>query len=709
VAKRAQRTRMQQDRERLIAGIAAAGAAMAFVIVFAGLVFHGTIERLEAALPDPPAPDRLETSTVVLDRDGALLRPFTVADGIWRLPVETDAVDPRFLDMLVAYEDRRFHTHDGVDYRALVRAALQFAAAGRIVSGGSTLTMQVARLLLGHSTRTIPAKLGQILLARRIEQRFSKSDILKLYLTLAPYGGNIEGIRAAALAYYGKEPARLTTAEAAMLIAIPQAPERRRPDRFPAAAKKSRDRVLARLVGAGLINREERAAASRERMPGKRRLFPTIAAHASERAVARDRGARVHRLTIRRSLQSSLEKLVRDRMHARGAALSSAVVVADHATGEIVASIGSADYFDESRHGFVDMTSAVRSPGSALKPVIYALAFEAGLAHPETLIEDRPSAFSGYAPVNFDGKFRGTVTIREALTKSLNIPAVTVLNAVGPARLMARLRRAGAKPVLPEGAPAGLAIALGGLGVSLNDLVRVYGAIARGGKPLTLSEQMDAERAANAASPVVNPAAAWHVATILRDTPAPANSAGGRISFKTGTSYGYRDAWAVGFDGRHVAAVWVGRADGVPVPGLTSADTAAPLLMEVFDRIGGEKTPPPAPPAGVLEGRTADLPAPLRRFRSAGQDVASVRDEPEIAFPPDGARVDLGIAGKAAEALAIKIRNGKPPFTWVVNGAPVGRSNFARQTSWQPDGPGFVTISVLDGSGRSDRVTVFVE
>ncbi len=674
----------------------------------------GTIvwNNIEASLPPLPDPKAIATSTIVVDRDGRLLRPFTIADGRWRLPVTKDDVDPKFLRMLIGYEDQHYLEHGGVDPWALVRAAGQFVlAGGHIVSGGSTLTMQVARLIDGDSTRSVMGKLRQIALAGKLERRFSKDEILNLYLLLAPYGGNIEGVRAASLAYFGKEPKRLTTAEAALLVALPQSPEARRPDRDVDAARAARNRVLDRLIAEGVTDPDAARAALSERVPAARKPFPLLAPHLALQAVAAEPDLAVHQLTIDRDLQGSLEQLAADRVVGLGPKLSIAILVADEETGDILASVGSAGLFEEERDGHVDMTRAIRSPGSTLKPLIYGLVFEQGLAHPETLIEDRPTGFHGYTPSNFDGFHRGTVTVREALQQSLNVPAIVALNAVGPARLVARLKRAAVSAQLPDETAPGLAIGLGGVGVTLRDLVSLYAAIARGGTAIALNDGVgDPPEALNGA-PVLSPTAAWYVSDILEGVPPPLNGSPGRIAYKTGTSYGYRDAWAIGFDGAHVVGVWVGRPDGTPIPGLSGIVSAAPILFEAFDRIGAKRVALRRAPPGVLQvTSTAALPAPLRTFRDPGQATFEQRkDDPEIAYPLDGVAVDLGIAEGDPAPLTIKVRNGVPPFTWFVNGSPIARTPFARSETWQPDGPGFVTLSVVDRDGKSDRVTVRVE
>src|SRR6185369_3316640 len=381
--------------------------------------------------------------------------------------------------------------------------------------------------------RDLGAKVRQMVHADALEHQLSKDQILSLYLNLAPYGGNIEGIRAASLAYFGKEPARLTTAEAALLVALPQSPEARRPDRDPKAAEAGRNLVLDRMVSEGVLSLEEANAAKREPIPVARRDFPMLAAHLGDEAVAAKPNAREIKVTIDKRLQGALEKLAQARATMIGPKVSVAIVAADLATGDILASVGSAGYLGTENSGFVDMTEAVRSPGSTLKPLIYGLSFELGLAHPQSLIEDRPTAFHGYVPVNFDGMSRGTVTVHDALTQSLNIPAVVVLDAVGVARLVSRLKRANANPLLPDETAAGLAVGLGGVGVTLRDLVSVYAAIARGGSPVHLKDGVATPPAdADIAAPVLDPVAAWYVTDILRDVPPPLNGSPGRIAYK---------------------------------------------------------------------------------------------------------------------------------------------------------------------------------
>ena len=700
-------------RSRRPSRLLAIGLVAFIALGFTGLNWGRTlIADITATLPATPDAATMPMSLAVVDRNGALLRPFTTKDGIWRLPATIGQVDPHFIRMLLAYEDQHFETHKGIDWESMVRAAGQFVVAGgHIVSGGSTLTMQIARLIEGDPTRTFSAKLRQMIHADVLEHQLSKDQLLTLYLNLAPYGGNIEGIRAASLAYFGKEPTRLTTAEAALLVSLPQSPEARRPDRDPQAALTGRNLVLDRMVSENIIKFEEVEAAKREPIPTARRDFPMLAAHLADEAAAQHPNARQVALTVDKKLQSALERLASDRAGTIGPKVSVAIVAADIATGNVLASVGSSGYLGTDNSGFVDMTTAVRSPGSTLKPLIYGLAFELGLAHPQSLIEDRPTAFNGYVPVNFDGFNRGTVTIHDALTESLNVPAVIVLDAVGVARLVSRLKRANANPLLPDETAAGLAVGLGGVGVTLRDLVSVYAAIARGGTEVRLNDgATPAVVDEGPSAPVLDPTAAWYVTDILRDVPPPLNGSPGRIAFKTGTSYGYRDGWSIGFDGKTVIGVWVGRPDGAPVPGLSGITMAAPILFEAFDRLGTPRASFKPAPAGVLRAASnADLPDPLKRFRHPDGEMVAREAAPEIAFPSDGVDVDLGAQIGTDLPLTIKIRNGVPPFTFFANGSPVGHSDFARQDSWTPDGPGYVTLSVVDSKGKSDSVKVFIE
>ena len=635
-----------------------------------------------------------ETSAEVLDRNGQLLRAFTVADGRWRLKASLDGVDRDYLRLLVAYEDKRFYRHAGVDPRAVLRAGWQALRHGRVVSGASTLTMQVARLLEDGPTGDARGKLRQLRVALALERRLTKDQILTLYLNRAPFGANVEGVRAASLTWFGKPPRRLTPAQSAFLVALPQSPETRRPDRHPDAARDARARVLAR---AGTVFDDQTiTAAAFEPVPTLRRPFPALAPHLARRAIGDMND--VHYTTLDAGLQRWLQDLAAQSVRGHAAGLTAAILVADHRSGEILASVGSAGFGDQAQRGFVDMTRALRSPGSTLKPLVYGLAFDQGLAHPETLIDDSPVQFGTYAPVNFDGGFRGPVRVRQALQMSLNVPVVRLSDALGPARLVSHMRRAGMEPE-GMGAQPGLAVALGGVGVRLTDLAALFAALGQQGRPVPLYWR----RGGGDGVPgprVLSPMAAWYVTDILKHTPAPGATKGGAVAFKTGTSYGHRDSWAVGYDGAHVVAVWMGRADGTPVPGVFGADLAAPLMFDVFARTAPRRTPLPPPPANALTVANTQLPPPLRHFTPRDTAFTAPPDAPKLAFPPDGAVLEAG------DALPIRLRDGVPPFTVLANGAPVVTRLRGREAVVPLTGAGFWDLSVVDAAGRSARAQV---
>jgi len=679
-------------RWRLI--LAGAGAGLAAAVIAAAAWIY--------SLGPPPLGSGLEYSHVVLDREGRLLRAYATPDGRWRLPATVEDVDPRFLKLLFATEDKRFYQHHGVDVFALARATFQLITHGRIVSGGSTLTMQVARLLEPRAHRSFGAKLRQIVRAIELENALSKNEILALYLTLAPYGGNLEGARAASLAYFGKEPRRLSLAEAALLVALPQSPELRRPDRFPAVARDTRNRILDRLAADNIVPLDEIERAKAQDVPHERKQLPMLAPHSADQIVSAEPNQRIHRLTIDAPLQKALQDLARERAQALGPDVSVAIIAVDNATGEIRARVGSADYFDKRRAGQVDMTQALRSPGSTLKPFIYGLGFEDGLIHPETLIDDRPVRYGNYAPENFDLTFQGTVTVRRALQFSLNVPAIAVLDKVGVNSLSARINQAGANLVLPKGEAPGLAMGLGGVGITLSDLTMLYAGLARLGATVPLNERLDhpppAERR------LLDKVAAWYVGNILIGAPPPDTAPPNRIAFKTGTSYGYRDAWSIGFDGRMTIGVWVGRADGAPVPGIIGRLTAAPILFDAFARTGHAPVPLAHAPKGALFASTNHLPPPLRHF-SADSSPTQMAERPKIMFPPNGARLEL-TGGAAPEPIALKIAGGRGLLTVMVNGAPMPVARGQHIVFFTPDGPGFVRLTVMDARGLSDSVVV---
>ena len=678
----------------------------------AGLVLVGVFAAWVVSLGPLPLAQARQVSTTIVDRNGKLLRAYAMADGRWRLPVDAKrSVDLGYLKLLLAYEDRRFYSHGGVDPFALGRAAFQFVTRGHIVSGGSTITMQLARLLEPRRQRSVHAKLRQMVRALQIERQLTKAQILDLYLALAPFGGNLEGARAASIAYFGKEPKRLSLAEAALLVALPQSPENRRLDRHPDVARAARDRVLDRMVEKGRVAAEDAAQAKSIVVSRLRNPMPILAPHSADQAMATVKDVDVIALTLDSSLQRVLEALARDRAAALGQNISIAIIAIDNESGDVLARIGSPDYFDDRRAGQVDMTRAVRSPGSTLKPFIYGLAFEDGFVHPESLIDDRPIRFGSYAPENFDMTFQGTVPVRKALQLSLNVPAIALLDRVGASRLSSRLKQAGVNLVLPKDEVPGLAMGLGGVGVTLQDLTRLYSGLARLGSTRRLREIVKATDDPRDSLRLMDQAAAWQVGNVLIGTPPPENGVHNRIAFKTGTSYGYRDAWSVGFDGRITIGVWVGRPDGAPVPGLVGRTAAAPILFDAFARSGKLPAALPKPPKGTLVASNAKLPLPLRRFRPIGELVRTGGEQaPHIQFPLNGSRIDVDRSGGTElAAMPVKVAGGVLPLTMLVNGISVGEIDSRRQRLVDPPGPGFARLTVIDAMGAADTVVIRIQ
>ncbi|MEE3625432.1 penicillin-binding protein 1C [Nitrospirillum sp. BR 11752] len=646
-------------------------------------------------------------STLVTDEKGEVLRAFITDDDAWRLPLTAAEASPLYLKLLVAYEDHRFYHHPGIDPLALARALAQAIRHGRIVSGGSTLTMQVARLLEPRP-RTVWAKLVEMARAVQLEARFSKRDILGMYLTLAPFGGNLEGARAASLAYFDRPPAALTPGQAALLVTLPQSPTKRRPDLAPAAARAGRDGLLRRMAATGVLTRQAAREAMSEPLPLDRRPLPFLAPHLADRLRREAPPGAVIASTLDAGLQRRVEALVRDVQGTLEPAAEIAVLVMEVGSRKARAYVGGSF---SGPFGQIDMVAAPRSPGSALKPFLYGLGFEALALHPETRINDAPTIFGDYAPRNFDGGFHGLVTVREALQQSLNVPAVKVLDRLGPARFLGSLRDAGAQIVLPRpDAAPGLPLALGGLGLSLADLTNLYADLADGGQvqPLLLTSQAGIKRPARR---LMSPVAAWYVADILAGTPRPDGRAavGGRwLAYKTGTSYGFRDAWAVGFTSTHVVGVWVGRPDGTPRPGAAGRDTAAPLLFRLMDLVpdhGGSPNPPP----GVLEaGPGHGLPPALALFDRGGPGVTQAQAPLRIAFPPDGAEVER-TEGRDGVPIPVPLEalGGQPPLRWLVNGLPL-QSAAGDGADWVPDGIGFADIAVIDAAGQRAKASVRV-
>ncbi|MBP6096853.1 MAG: penicillin-binding protein 1C [Methyloversatilis sp.] len=599
-------------------------------LMFALLLLFALLWLTDRAFPPPlPAGD---DGFIVLARDGSPLRAWPGANGAWRYPVSPGEVSPRYVEALLGYEDRWFRLHPGVNPASLVRAAWQWATQRRVVSGGSTLTMQVARIL-EPVPRTPLGKLRQIARALQLEWHLSKDDILTLYLNHAPMGGIVEGVEMASRIYLGKPSRDLSHAEAALLATLPRAPSRLRPDRSPHAAQAARDRVLTRLESFGIWTRDVVTDARIEPVIAQRVQGVWLAPLAAERLRGQTKRSQQHGVmrvasTLDRELQATVERLLADRASVLPPKVSIAALVMEVDTLEVRAYAGSADFTDAGRSAHVDMVRGVRSPGSTLKPFLYAMALDDGLIHSESLLIDAPQTFGGYQPGNFQADFSGPVSAAEALQRSLNVPAVDLLDQLTPQRFASQLAAGGLKLRIATAEQANLSLILGGAGVTLEELVGGYRALAAGGlagKPRLVPDAPLEE------SRLMSEGAAWIVRDILEggghpDRPFVEGTAAAPLAWKTGTSFGFRDAWAVGVAGRHALGVWIGRPDGTPNPGFFGANVAAPLLKDIAAALPHEAPPAQTRPASVrrvdicwpLGVAVADTPAALcHRRRSA--------------------------------------------------------------------------------------------
>jgi penicillin-binding protein 1C len=655
---------------------------------------------LSAVFP-PDMTRARHSSPVALDRRGVWLRALPVEDGRWRIRTDLDRTDDSFKKRLIAVEDARFYGHLGVDPLAVVRAAGSAVLHGRATSGASTLTMQTARLLEPRP-RNLGSKLIEMIRAVQLESRLTKRETLALYLTLAPYGGNLEGVRAASLAYFGHEPTSLTDSEQALLIALPQSPEARRPDRRPEAARLARRAVLDKMVRAKVLSEAAANEAEAEPLP-RRAPFPALAWNvAGELAKAAPVTQASVISTIDADLQARLEPMAAAVAATQGTDAAAAILVVEIKGRAVRAAVGSAGR--DRPGGWVDMTRALRSPGSALKPFIYAMAMDDGLVAADTQLTDSATRFADYQPENFDRVFHDKVTVREALTHSLNVPAVATLERLGPEAFAGRIEAAGAHLARPKSElkAAGLALALGGEGITLRDLVLLYAALGDGGiaKPLAWTEADAKLRERSGGTRMVRPEAARQVLDILREAPAPRGRApsaltlgGPAMAFKTGTSYGFRDAVAAGVVGGYAIIVWTGRADGGARGGLTGRDAALPLLFDVADVVG-------APAA-------APRPIAPKAAPQALQTLRAQSEGPRLIFPPDGAAVQVEALGPRSRGLVLAA--GGDDLTWYVAGTPLTADPVSGRVVWRPSAPGFYKLSVVDGQGRRATARVRIK
>ena len=682
-----------------------AQAALAFIAICA------SGKLLVSATPLPDMTRFTFRSQIVEAASGDPLWGFLAGDGRWRLRATTSEVDPKYLGFLLAYEDKRFRSHPGFDVLAFARATFETIRRGQSSSGASTLTMQTVRLL-EPQPRTIESKLDQILKALKIERRFSKDEILEIYLTLAPFGGNIDGVRAASLIYFGKEPKRLSVGEAAMLVAIPQAPESRRPDRQLQAAQLAKIRVLRTLAARRMIDPRMEQLVRRETPIAESRALANAAPYFAQRVRRVAANRETVRTLIDRDIQHNVEQLATKAIGQWDEAVNIAVVVLRNRDASFAAYVGGVDFGAQSRAGYVDLTQAVRSPGSTLKPFIYSVAFEKLIVRPNTIITDKPIEIDGYRPDNADGKFMGDLTVRQALARSRNTTAVMLLQKVGVDEILGRFRGTGRPLILPEAAnpSAGLATALGGEGVTLEQLTWFYSAFARDGKLMALRATDEDPVVVRGA--LMSKYAARAAADILADVPPPAGferlaalDGSRRVGFKTGTSFGFRDAWAVGFDELHTVGVWVGRPDGAAHLGAYGVTAAAPLLMQIFEAL-------PVPKNGIRSveenfGASRGGPSPLSRLERF-EAKAGDRTALSIFYPKSGANIVSAARRGDPVPITVIAEGGRGPYTWRLPGSGQAVTDGPTLT-WSFESRGQCVVRVTDSAGRDAETSFWLD
>ena len=690
-------------------------SALAAVAMLLGLGGCALI-MLWIAVPEPNLAKAARLSPLVMSQDGKLLKAYLADDSKWRFATAPSDVPDYYLKMLLAYEDHRYFQHHGVDILAIARAVYTAALRGRVISGASTLTMQTARLLDGQRPG-LWGKIVQAISAVKLERQLDKQQILSLYLTIAPFGGNIEGVRAASLHYFGIEPAEMSVGQAALLVALPQSPARRRPPNTT-AARDGRNWVLERMRVRQVLPRPMIAAALREPTVLVRSAYKFMAHHLSDRLHYTRPRDHVIPTYIDSALQARIEAIGSDYAASQPDGANIAILVIRNRDLAVRAYLGGATYFAPERAGMYDLVRAIRSPGSALKPYIFALAFEDLIVHPNSVAFDGPVRFGGYAPENFDRTYRGEMLVRDALVQSINTIAVSLLNRVGPERFIARMRQAGIQVELPEiRKPPGLSVALGGLGINLENLATLFAGFANQGRTGALRFAIDTPTTHDLW--LTSPDAAWAIADVLGDAPPARGRAaltsldrGRRLAYKTGTSYGFKDAWSVGFDAQHVVAVWVGRADGLGRPGETGATSAVPIMQRIFDLL-----PLPARdvaanrPTDSVLSRTRNLPERLRRFAIHGAALAHFSGgRPfEIRFPLNGASIRLTPGDSGYMPVTISTTGGRPPFRWLVDGqVPVGEPSQDKLV-WLPEGRGQVEFIVIDADGLKASSTAWFD
>ena len=628
-----------------------------------------------------------------------LVHVFQTKDEKWRLSAKLKDIDPLYINMLITREDQYFWNHFGVNPLSLLRAGVQALSHGKIVSGGSTLTMQAARLL-EPGPRTLKTKVLQTLRALQLERRYSKKEILEIYLTLAPYGSNLEGTRSAALAYFGKSARHLLPSEAALLVALPQMPKLWKRTGFLPQTYVIRDRILTQAFRMDILDGPTYQAALKDPLPDSRFSLPREMPHFARRLCSSSQTPVISYCTLRPALQKQMESIAQKAVKLLPPDVNLAMLVVHHPSRRVVAYVGSTDFFDRNRQGQVDFVCAYRSPGSTLKPFIYGLGFDYGLLKPTSYVLDDRRRFGSYLPDNFDKTFYGMVTVKDALVWSLNIPVVELLNEIGPQRFLGVLEEAGITPKFsdPRSAP-GLSLALGGVGMTLEQLVTLYASLPQKGQLLPLSLNLNI--ALDQPYQLISSKSASQITEILSQT--LYDELGQTdLAVKTGTSYGHRDAWAVGYNDTYVVGVWIGHPDGTPFGVGTGRTLAVPVLQQVFRFLPSEKK------LSLLPSQSEKLKL-YETHETALSKVKKLHKQyPKMLFPVDATVIE-SFREDESTPIILSAMGGKRPYTWLVDGKPIATQVWGPKTHWKPEKPGFYEICLLDAQGLSESARIEVQ
>ena len=553
--------------------------ALRYLLISCSAVFAIMAISLVWFINQAPNIERKQTvSQVIRAQDGQIINLRLTENGYWREPVSFSEIDPLLVEMLIAYEDKRFWSHQGVDFRAIARASVDYLKFGRIVSGASTLTMQTVRLIdPSLRNRTVRSKVKQMLLALRLERHMSKEDILEAYFTLAPYGGNIEGVKAATEAWFQKTPGHLTLNEAALLVALPQAPESRRPDKHPQAAFEAKKKVLERVHNKLSVSSDALISeVTAEPLPSRLIKPKSIAPHLADKS----EGSSL--TTISAEWQRRAQDIVTAEVEKYSAPIQAAALVVERKTGYVKAYIGSADYASKTRKGANNYLTARRSSASTLKPIIFAKALQRGLIEFNQIFNDNEFYRRGYNPTNFDNTYSGKVTLKDALLRSLNIPALITLEKIGP-NVFENEISTFLSLSASEQQNSGLSLAVGGFYLSAEQLMNLYLASldVHETSNLSFTANIKSENKNTDSNLLNNNAAQKMLHLLIQDLPT-----GEKVAFKTGTSHNRHDAWSVNIYEKHIVLAWLGTPNNESTSVLTGRGSAFPLAHEIGKSLG---------------------------------------------------------------------------------------------------------------------------